>query len=51
MPGFPVVLILWIQDDEFPARADLLLDAICPQQAPIDIIWSISMLSVLAMQM
>ncbi len=49
MPKFPVVLILWKADEEFPARFDLLLDSSCGLQLPIDIIWSICMLSLLIM--
>lgn len=45
----PVVQILWLADDEFPARADLLFDSACEIQLPIDVIWAIAMLSVLAM--
>jgi hypothetical protein len=48
-PGMPVTLVLWLGDEEFPARADLLLDSSCELQFPIDIIWSMAMLSVLAM--
>ena len=49
MPKIPVVFILWQQDDEFPARADLLLDSTCDVHLPIEIIWSIAMLSTLIM--
>lgn len=45
----PVVQILWLADDEFPARADLLFDSSCEVQLPIDVIWAIAMLSVLVM--
>ena len=48
LPRIPVTLILWLSDDEFPARADLLLDSTCEQHLPLDIIWSIAMMSVLA---
>ncbi|MDI6745255.1 MAG: DUF3786 domain-containing protein [Thermodesulfovibrionales bacterium] len=48
-PRIPVTLILWLSDEEFPARADLLFDSTCEQQLPIDIIWSIAMMSVLVM--
>lgn len=51
MVGFPVAVTLWMADDEFPARAALLFDEICPTQVPIDVVWSIAMLTVLAMQM
>ncbi len=46
MPRIPVILILWAKDEEFPARADLLIDSSCEFQIPLDIIWSIAMLSV-----
>ncbi len=49
MPRIPVTLILWSADEEFPPRADLLLDGSCEIQLPIDIIWSIAMISVLVM--
>lgn len=49
MPRIPVTLILWLADDEFPARAELLFDSTCEQHLPIDIIWSIAMMTVLVM--
>jgi len=49
MPKIPATLILWLQDEEFPARADLLFDSSCELQVPIDIIWSIAMMSILIM--
>ena len=49
LPRIPVVISLWTADDEFPARADLLLDSTCELQLPTDIIWSIAMMSVLIM--
>ncbi len=49
LPRIPVTLILWLSDDEFPARADLLFDSTCEQHLPLDIIWSIAMMSVLVM--
>lgn len=48
-PSIPVTLILWLSDDEFPARANLLFDSTCEQQLQIDILWSIAMMSVLVM--
>jgi len=45
----PVYLLLWKQDEEFPARADLLFDSSCEMQAPLDILWSIAMMTVLVM--
>lgn len=49
LPRIPVVLTLWLEDDEFPARADLLFDSTCRLQIPMDIVWSVAMLSVLVM--
>ena len=49
LPKVPVVLLLWLEDKEFPARADLLFDSTCDLQLPTDILWSIAMMSVLAM--
>ncbi len=48
LPRVPVTLILWLSDEEFPARADILLDSTIERHLPLDIIWSVSMLSVLA---
>jgi len=49
LPRVPVVLILWLGDEEFPPRADLLLDSSAELQLPLDVIWSVAMMSVLAM--
>lgn len=49
LPRIPVVLTLWLEDDEFPARADLLFDSTCQIQIPMDIIWCVAMMSVLMM--
>jgi hypothetical protein len=49
LPRIPIVLSLWLEDDEFPARADLLFDSTCDLQIPTDIIWSVAMMSVLVM--
>jgi hypothetical protein len=49
LPRIPVVLALWMEDDEFPARADLLLDSTCQLQVATDVLWSIAMMSVLVM--
>jgi hypothetical protein len=47
MPRIPVTLILWLSDEEFPARTDILFDSTCEIQLPLDIIWSIAMMSIL----
>lgn len=49
LPRIPVVLALWMEDDEFPARADLLFDSTCQLQVATDVLWSIAMMSVLMM--
>ncbi|MBF0488514.1 MAG: DUF3786 domain-containing protein [Nitrospirae bacterium] len=48
-PKIPVTLILWLKDDEFPARAECLLDTSSEFHLPIDIIWMVSMMCVLMM--
>jgi hypothetical protein len=47
LPRIPVTLILWLSDEEFPARTDILFDSTCKIQLPLDIIWSVAMLSIL----
>ena len=46
-PRIPVTIILWTSDEEFDARVELLLDTTCELHVPIDIIWSIAMMSLL----
>ncbi len=48
-PGLPVYLLLWLEDEEFPARAGVLLDSSAGIVLPLDIIWSAVMLCLLAM--
>ena len=48
-PRVPVTLILWVSDDEFPARVDMFFDATCDTHLPTDVIWSTAMTSVLVM--
>lgn len=47
LPKVPTTIVLWTEDDEFPARADLLFDATCTAHLPLDILWSVAMLSIL----
>jgi hypothetical protein len=44
-PKFPIILILWAGDDEFPAKTSLLLDSNCCSHFPIDVIWSTAMMT------
>jgi len=46
-PKIPVTVVLWLADEEWDARADLLFDASALQHLPIDILWSVAMMSVL----
>lgn len=46
-PRIPVVVALWLEDAEFPARADILLDSTCELHVPTDILWSIAMMTLL----
>lgn len=46
-PRVPITLILWQEDEEFPARSSLLFDEICELQVPPDILWSIAMMCAL----
>lgn len=48
-PRIPVVLILWREDEEFPARADLLFDSTCEMHLALDVLWSTAMKSILIM--
>jgi hypothetical protein len=50
LPRIPAVLTLWLEDAEFPARADLFFDSTCDLQLPTDIIWSVAMMSLLVME-
>jgi hypothetical protein len=48
-PRVPVTMILWREDEEFPARADMFFDSTCERHLPTDVIWSTAMTSVLIM--
>lgn len=48
-PRIPVVIILWLEDEEFPARTDLLFDSTCEFHLALDILWSTAMKSLLMM--
>lgn len=43
----PVTVILWLEDEEFTSRTDLLFDASCTSHLPLDILWSVAMMSLL----
>jgi len=50
LPRIPVTLTLWLADEEFPARTDLLFDSTASLQLPTDILWSLALMSVLFMR-
>src|SRR5512143_628888 len=49
LPRIPVVLTLWLEDEEFPPRVDLFFDTTCSMQMPVDMLWSVAMMSILIM--
>ncbi len=50
LPRVPVTVILWLQDEEFPARATLFFDSTVDFQLSLsDIVWSVAMLCTLVM--
>lgn len=46
-PKIPATVILWLEDEEWPPRADLVLDSSACLHLPIDILWSVAMMAVL----
>jgi len=48
-PRVPVVFILWVGNEEFPHQVNLLFDSSCEAHTPIDVTWSISMMSTLTL--
>lgn len=50
LPRVPVTIILWLQDDEYPARATLFFDSTVDFQLSLsDMVWSVAMLATLVM--
>lgn len=46
LPRLPLLLVLWAGDEEFPSRAEIMFDATCVLQVPLDIIWSLAMVTI-----
>lgn len=45
LPRVPVTMILWLEDEEFPAKVDLFFDSTCEFHIELsDIIWAVSMM-------
>lgn len=50
LPRVPVTIILWLQDEEYPARATLFFDSTVDFQISLsDIVWSVAMITTLVM--
>ena len=49
LPRVPATVTLWLSDEEFPARAGLLIDSAGSLQLPTDILWSLARLTCLAL--
>jgi len=39
LPRLPLAVLLWEEDEEFPARADILFDAVAPTSLPTASLW------------
>jgi hypothetical protein len=46
-PRIPVTVVLWLADEEWEARADLLFDSSSTAHLPIDVLWSVAMMTLL----
>jgi hypothetical protein len=50
LPRVPVTIILWLQDEEYPARAGLFFDSTIDFQLSLsDIVWSVAAMTTLVM--
>jgi hypothetical protein len=50
LPRVPVTVILWLEDEEFPPRVDILFDSTCNFQLSLsDIVWAVAMMSAMVM--
>ncbi len=50
LPRVPVTVILWLQDDEYPARTTLFFDSTVDFQLSLsDMVWSVAMMTTLVM--
>lgn len=44
-PRVAMAFVLWMEDDEFPARATLLFDANADKHMALDVVWAVALLS------
>lgn len=50
LPRVPVDMILWLRDEEFPPKVDLLFDSTCEIQLRLsDVIWAVSLMCCVTM--
>jgi hypothetical protein len=50
LPRVPVTLLLWLEDEEFPARVDIFFDSTCEFQLALsDVIWAVAMMTCVIM--
>ncbi len=47
LPRMPITLVLWAEDEEFPANTSLLLDSTAGLHLPVDTLWSAAMCCIL----
>ena len=44
-PRVSMSFVLWLEDDEFPARASLLFDANADKHIALDVVWAVALIS------
>jgi len=44
-PRVSMAFVLWLEDDEFPARVSLLFDSTADRHMALDVIWAVALLS------
>ncbi len=50
LPRVPVTMILWLEDEEYPSKVDLLFDSTCEFHLPLsDIVWAVAMMCCIVM--
>ena len=44
-PRVSMTFVLWLEDDEFPARASLLFDSNANRHMALDVVWAVALVS------
>ncbi|HLB25178.1 MAG TPA: DUF3786 domain-containing protein [Nitrospirota bacterium] len=44
-PRVEMAFVLWLEDDEFPARASLLFDSNADRQMALDVVWAVALVA------